>query len=118
VPKTRQNLQQSAIAAPALICTAGMYKGLAITFKVNQVVVVGTDPTQCNVVISQNASAISPRHCSISFDSATQRYIITDFSVKGTYLMSGVKLASGIPTACVCRASFCLGSTENTFILV
>lgn len=51
---------------------------------------IGRDSSECGIVVP--ASAVSRVHCTISFDSASNKFILVDYSSNGTYLGNGERL--------------------------
>ncbi len=72
-------------SAIGLLGIAGMYQGAKFTMKPGDEFVIGRDGTLSNIIISTNGDKVSRRHCTVTFNSATCRYEVTDFSSNGTY---------------------------------
>lgn len=75
---------------------------------------IGRDPSSCAIVYKEGTVGVSGRHCTVSFDAATNDFIITDLrSTYGTILMNGTKLAPNAPYRLHSGDSFCVGDKAN-----
>jgi len=97
--------------------TSGMYKGADFPITENEELVFGRSAEQCQIVISQGAEKISRRHMSVSIDSSSGDYIVTDFSSNGTFLSDGTSLKPNTPTLLYPGATVYLANQNNTFRL-
>lgn len=115
--------KSSNIAKPtdvALIGIKGQYKDCVFKINGDERFVLGRDPSVCNIVFSETESKISRKHCEIYYDFEDEKYIITDYSSNGTYVVKGnrkSKLQSEVPTPV--SASLCIeiGNEKNIFKL-
>lgn len=84
----------------------------------NDVLVIGRDQKQCNVVLSDTTETVSGKHLTVSYK-GNNKYCITDFSMNGTYLKDGTRLTKGRPMhfASGTEIAICK-SGGNAFILV
>ena len=77
-------------------------------------IMIGRDPSNCAIVYKEGTVGVSGRHCTVSFDAATNDFIITDLrSTYGTILMNGTKLAPNAPYRLHSGDSFCVGDKAN-----
>lgn len=70
---------------------SGAFAGAVFTIKKGETITFGRDPLSCNVIYDQFKTAVSKKHCEISFDNTF--YYVTDYSSNGTYLENGKRLA-------------------------
>lgn len=83
---------------PVLIGLVGMYAGR--TFPVGGGLILGTDPTICQIVLPAGRSGVSRNHCKVTFDMASHMFIIHDLgSTNGTFLENGQRVPQGVPFA-------------------
>ena len=81
-------------------------------------VVIGRDPSVCNIIFDQNTPGISGRHCRISYDAGQGCLLLTDLgSSYGTYLDNGKKLAANETEKLFAGDGFCLCDSNNRFIV-
>lgn len=117
--KAQQVAQLAAIAAskpvqtPMLRSLSAQHKGLKVPIN-NTQLLIGRSKADCAIVFSDNTPGVSGRHCSISFDPATNDFILTDLrSTYGTYLQSGVRLTPAVPYRLRSGDKFYLGEVGN-----
>ena len=83
---------------PMLVGFVGTYAGR--TFPISCGLMLGTDPTVCQVVLPAGGSGVSRNHCKITFDSSSHMFIIHDLgSTNGTFLENGQRVPQGVPYA-------------------
>ena len=97
-----------------LIGTAGQSAGLAFQLKNGETLTLGRDPMQCQILLSENNTSISRRHCSITFHSDTESYSVIDYSSNGTFV-DGVQLPKGQPQILNRGTEIALGNGEERF---
>lgn len=74
---------------------------------------IGRNPN-CAVVFAGNTPGVSGNHCTLSFNSATNTFILTDTkSSYGTYLMNGMRLTPFQPYNLTNGDTFYLGDKAN-----
>lgn len=71
---------------------SGAYKGACIDVDSN--IVVGRDPNVCQLIM--DGEQISRKHCKISFNNKTGKYLVTDYSTNGTYYTNGNRLDENV----------------------
>lgn len=72
----------------------GKLKGTSIS--VMEKIIIGRDPSACDVVFPADSIEISRRHCAVSFNRQTGRVLLEDFSSSnGTYFPSGTRIIPG-----------------------
>lgn len=75
---------------------------------------IGRNPSDCNLVFPNNTPGVSGRHCSLSWDSPSASFVLTDLqSTYGTYLENGQKLAPGVSCHLRPGERFYLGEKKN-----
>lgn len=77
-------------------------------------VMIGRDTSKCIIVYQENTSGVSGVHCSVSFDSATGVFTLTDLgSTYGTFLSNGQKLNANSSVILRAGDSFFVGDKTN-----
>lgn len=81
-------------------------------------VVIGRDPTACNIVFDKNTPGISGRHCQVSYDTNEDCFLITDLgSSYGTFLGNGKKLTANVAEKLTAGDTFYLCDNDNRFVV-
>ena len=97
---------------PTLTGIRGVYAGQ--TFALDQDIIFGRDPSNCNIIFPTGTAGISRIHCQICLNVNGQRAVIIDCnSTYGTYL-NGMKLYPGQP-AILQTGSIISFGTDNVF---
>lgn len=97
---------------PTLTGISGVYAGQ--TFPLDQDIIFGRDPNNCNIVFPSTCVGVSRIHCQIGLNVYGQRAVIIDCnSTYGTYL-NGMKLFPGQPTVLQTGSVIAIGS-DNMF---
>ena len=79
-------------------------------------ILIGRDKTSCKVVFNEGTAGVSGRHCSVSFDSSKNQFILVDLrSTYGTYLMSGERLTANKQYYLRPGDAFFVGDRSNIF---
>lgn len=102
----------------AIVGVTGIYKGAVFKLAPNEVVVIGRDPAESNIVISEESTFVSRKHCSVKFDSSLGCYIICDYSQNGVKMDEKYKLVKGVETAAERGSIIEIGNADNTFKLI
>lgn len=99
-----------------LVCVSGDYLGSSIPINNNEKIIIGNNYQIANIVLNSN-NGISACHCSVSFDYFNNCYIITDYSLEGTFNANGERLPQNIGFR-MCRGeTIVLGDGFNAFRL-
>lgn len=81
-------------------------------------VVLGRDPTACNIVFDKNAPGISGQHCQVVYDANEDCFLITDLgSSYGTFLGNGKKLTANVAERLSAGDTFYLCDNANRFVV-
>ena len=97
---------------PTLTGIRGIYAGQ--TFALDQDIIFGRDPNNCNIIFPSGTAGISRIHCQICLNVNGQRAVIIDCnSTYGTYL-NGMKLYPGQPAILQTGSIISFGS-DNVF---
>lgn len=104
--------EASGIAAK-IMGLSGEYEGACL--EIGQGILIGRSPSACQLVI--NSDKISRKHCKVEYNVTTGKYIVTDFSSNGTYLISGKRLDENVPVELERGAIIQLGKKGDTFRL-
>lgn len=81
-------------------------------------VVLGRDPSVCNIVFDQFQTSISRRHCAIRYIPSTDTYILTNFSKNGVTCNNGQTVVANASITLTHGSVFALGNGDNKFFLV
>ena len=92
---------------------AGPYAGQIFVFQSQ--VVIGRDPNACNLVLPEQAGRVSRKHASITFDPATQAFILQNHSHNGTFIMSPGQLQQIECWTLRPGDQFCFANIEYSF---
>lgn len=117
--RARRNLPQNEgypmnAVRPVLKGLTGYFAGQTVQLDRN-VVSIGRDPNQCQLVYPDSMDEISRRHCSIRFDEVNHIFTIEDSSSNGTYLLSGERIPERKATQLRTGDRFYISSRENMF---
>lgn len=102
---------------PALFGTVGNYKGYTFPLEPDESVVIGRDAAVASIVLTTNTEKISRRHCTVRYDSRTNKYEVVDFSMNGVYVGT-TRIESNKPVYLPRGTEIFLGSQANGFKLV
>lgn len=81
-------------------------------------ILIGRNRADCAIAFKEGTPGVSGKHCSVSYDSASSDFIITDLrSSYGTFLQNGKKLEPGTPHHLRAGDRFYLGDSENLLVL-
>jgi len=97
--------------------TAGAYKGASLDVDGNGITI-GTDANACSLVIDSSYTNVSKKHCSISFDSARNSYVVNDFSTTGVFFANGQRLSASQSNYVTRGSVLYIGDTQNAFKLI
>lgn len=86
--------EAAARRSPVIAFLSGEYAGSQISVADGGEVRIGRDSAQAHVVISERYPQISGLHCGVRYDSASDCYVVTDYSSNGTYA-EGARLPAG-----------------------
>lgn len=100
---------------PVLHCMKGAFGGSTLPLEPGTLVL-GRDSRSCNLVFPTQETAISRRHCVLTFD-GRDVWLQDEGSSCGTYLADGRRLAPGERVRLSGGARFSLAGTDNVFEL-
>lgn len=104
----------------AVIGMSGACNGQVFTLFNEETETIGRDVNQCNIIVDEGAEKVSRKHCSVRYDFDRQKYMVTDFSSNGTYVLEGgqkKKLQYGSETAVPAGYVLLLGNESTAFKL-
>lgn len=78
---------RSHILSGMLIGLRGEYAGAEIRIQAGETIYIGRSKEICHLVLSN--SRVSRKHCSIAYSSEEDKYLITNYSLNGTFLSNG-----------------------------
>lgn len=96
---------------------SGSCSGYVIPVEPNKHVIIGKDPACCSIVISKKYSAVSRKHCDISFDPNLDMYIVKDCSSNGTFTENGIRLHRNADTRIRRGTMISIARTDNILFL-
>ena len=109
--------QGSAGKGATLLGITGKYAGQHFDLLTGKVVL-GRDPTVCNIVFDRDTPGISGRHCQIAYDRNQDCFVITDLgSTYGTFLGNGKKLTTNVAEKIYAGDTFYLADNANRFVV-
>ncbi len=75
-------------------------------------ILIGRDPSVCQVVYQEGTAGVSGRHCSVSFNGGV--FQVTDLgSTYGTYLLNGTRLQPNVPVSLKSGDTIYIGDKAN-----
>ncbi len=86
---------EAAVKHGSLLGTAGAFSGARFPIPDDKDVLIGRDPSKCQIVLGAEAQKVSRVHCSVRFNAREGCYYVTDLSSNGTYRTSGARLPRG-----------------------
>ncbi len=102
-----------------IMCTSGMYKDAVFQIESDFEIIIGRDSYFSSIVINENSSTISRKHCGIRYDKSTGNYLVTDYSSNGTYIAdTKERLQRNVPVSLSSGTSIYLGDMNNRFKLM
>lgn len=104
-------------AVAQLHAISGMYAGADFNIAEGEEIVLGRDPSLCNIIFDQSNASISRRHCTIRFSPAENCYFVTDWSKNGTFTRDGVRLQPQVAAPISRGTEIYLGNEEEAFRL-
>jgi len=99
---------------PHLVVQTGRLAGRR--YRIDGIVKIGRDGSQCNIVYPADTAGISGTHCEVFMQGGVV-YLRDLKSSYGTFLSSGMKLQPGSAVVLTVGSSFYLASPENTFVI-
>ncbi len=99
----------------AIIGTRGYLIGKILRIKDDKDVVIGRDPSQCEIVVK--GDNVSRVHLRLRFNSNTEDYTLYDTSSNGTIVNEKYKLKPKTPISVKSGSKVWLGNSENEIML-
>ena len=72
---------------------SGFFAGKSIEVAAGRPMIIGRDPQQAQLVFPADMNEISRVHCIVTFDPASQTFMIEDRSTNGTFFVNGQKIS-------------------------
>lgn len=108
----------STVSTGSLTGLNGMYTGQTFKIVSGDELIIGRDSAFSNIILDENASKVSRKHCGIVYDHNRNVYQVTDYSSQGTFNdANGNRLTSNTPNIVQAGTVIYLGSKENRFKL-
>lgn len=121
-PQPVGSMPQPAVSAQPITQIRAMLRSLStqhngMTVAIHSTpVLIGRDPANCKVVFQKDTTGVSGRHCSVTFDTNSGDFILTDLrSTYGTFLTNGQKLNANVPYHLKAGDGFYVGDPANAF---
>ncbi|MCR4615840.1 MAG: trypsin-like peptidase domain-containing protein [Clostridiales bacterium] len=83
-------------------------------FSIDEIAVIGRDPSRCNVVFPTNQAGVSGRHCEVAVTGNTLSLKDLNSSY-GTFLKDGTRIAPNVPVVLKSGDQFIVGDKEIVF---
>ena len=112
-PSSRPLLQTEA----SLLGTRGMYSNVSFPLGNSEEIILGRDAAFSHIVIDQNADKVSRKHASVRYDASSRCYLVTDYSLNGTFKEDGTRLLTNVATSIPRGTTINLGSAQHSFRL-
>jgi len=97
-----------------LYCLKGHYAGNSLELS-NRLLSIGRDPSLCQLVMPENLTEISRRHCSVSFDNEKGCFWLEDHWSKNGTFIDNKRIPSGQKKRLSKGSYFYLDSSKNEF---
>lgn len=110
-PKTKVNVETG-----RLVGISGAFVGKSMTLS-NRPILIGRDPTVCQLVFEKEEKGVSRTHCSVRYDSNLKCFFLEDLSSYGTFLVDGSRLSKGKQHALRPGEKFYLADKINMFLV-
>ena len=92
---------------------SGMYDGAVV--EIGDGIVIGRDANVSQLILS--GEQVSRKHCKVDYNKQTGKYMITDYSSNGTYILGGKRLDENVPTELDKGTIIRIGKKGDTFRL-
>jgi hypothetical protein len=99
---------------PILYCLTGHYAGNTLELT-DQPLVIGRDPTLCQLVMPTTMKGIGRRHCKLSYDKKDNCFWIEDHSSANGTFVNNQRIPSGTKKRLKNGTHFYLDTTDNEF---
>lgn len=106
------------VSTAQLVGVSGLHAGRAFSIP-TQGLLIGRDPTSCDVVFPDNQAGVSRSHCKVQFNPQTCTVVLHDLgSHYGTFQGSGIQVRQGQPVALRNGDEFYLAARSVAFRVV
>ena len=104
--------------SPSIIGLSGTYQNARFSISNGMQIMMGRDPSACQIVFDQFDTAVSRVHCTVTFIQSTNMYSVRDESKNGTYVGStSNRMPSHVEQMLPRGSVIILGSSKNSFRL-
>ena len=87
---TESMLQDGIDNSASITGVTGQYMSVKVPLSKDKDLIVGRDPSVCNLVLDNSATLVSRKHCCIHYSRTHQRYVVRDLnSANGTVIARG-----------------------------
>ena len=102
------------IRKAVLYCLNGHFAGNSIELN-DSILSIGRDPNLCQLVMPENITEISRRHCSVSYDNKNECFLLEDHWSKNGTFIDNKRIPSGKKIHLNKGSNFYLDSHKNEF---
>lgn len=99
-----------------IVGVTGRLKGKSFQLYEGQILVIGRDSNQCDIVLGEDAVYVSRKHCEVSFDMAQNKYLLKVVSVNGVKFDNGKKVQQNKKVYFPRGVTAYLGNEDNGFL--
>lgn len=122
--KWMRNLQRIAVSGEShqgplmgnIRILTGQYRDVVIPVHDGEEIILGRDETKCHLIFSNDK--ISRMHCGIRYVGSMDHYLVTDYSLNGTFMQGGMRLTRYQPTVCPRGSMLQMGDSMEAFMLL
>ena len=109
---------QQSTGKPILKGVTGIYAGKTFVLD-GKSIIMGRNPGRCNLIYDANTEGISGKHCSVTFNKDSGKFLLTDLgSSYGTFLDNGRKLTPNVTEQLSSGEMFYIYNQSNKFVVV
>lgn len=101
----------------SIVCIKGMYEGGVFPIMKYEEIVIGKDPAQCHIIITENGDYVGQKHCSIRYNDVEKTFLVANYSSNGTFTLDDKRIEMGLPTVVPSGTEIYIGTRENIFRL-
>jgi hypothetical protein len=94
----------------------GQYCNAELDVPENAEIILGREKAYCHLIFENEH--VSRKHCGVRYVRGTNSYMVTDYSLNGTYIKGGGKLPKDCPTALQRGTVLELGQSGEAFLLM
>lgn len=104
------------ISSAVIFGVSGFYRDADFPINSDEVIRIGRDPKNCNIIIEDDVAKVSRVHCAVQYNESNNSFIVTDLSKNGTFTKAS-KLKYNVPTVLPRGTEIQLADSTNIFRL-